>query len=308
MEGGGGVEGAAGEGEEVVEGGVGFGEEVAVGVEGAVVGNCGDAGGVVVLGQVADCAKVVGEGPENGPRLGGVGHLLVGEDFIHCGAPQVAVRELGIALRIVVELEDDLANLGSRHCPPVEGDGAGRAVVDEVGVDEVECAIPVGVDLAGDPAIEVVVGVLDDLRGRAGFRIALRDADQPIAVVPLVLGDLAPLARIDLAVGVAVGPDVPKGAVALGVVLVPENAVGKELIVRTDDVAAANATFALNEVPFTSRFRAVPLSFPSLRRTGRNPSYPPVTFLGKVSVYTHVLRRTHWTKIPFAHLSACDPT
>jgi hypothetical protein len=60
-------------------------------------------------------------------------------------------------------------------------------------------------------------------------------------VVPLVLGDLAPLALVDFAVGVCVGPDVAERAVALGVVLVPESAVAEKLVVRADDVAAARA-------------------------------------------------------------------
>ena len=231
LEGGGVVEGAAGEGEEVVEGGVGFGEEVAVGVEGAVVGDGGLAGGGVALHQVADRAEVVGEWPEDVAGRGEGGDLFIGEDLVDGGAPEVAVGELRVALGVVVELQDNLADVVGCHCRPVEGDGAKRAVVNEVRVLKAKCAIPIGVDRAGDPAVEVVVGVLDDLRGRAGFALALRDADQAVAVVPFVFGDLAPLALVDFAVRVGVGPDVAEGAVAFRVVLVPVRAVGEELVI-----------------------------------------------------------------------------
>ena len=177
--------GAAGEAEEVVCGGVGLGDEAAEGVVGAVVGDGGGAGGVVVFGQVADGAEVVGEGPEDVAFNRDVVDLLVGEDLVDGVAPEVAVAELGRALGVVVELEDDLADVVVGDGGTVgEDDVFGGAVVDEVGVVEAEGAGAVGVDGAGDPAVEVVVGVLDDLGGRAGGRVALGDAEEAVAVGP----------------------------------------------------------------------------------------------------------------------------
>ncbi len=81
---------------------------------------------------------------------------------------------------------------------------------------EAERAIAVRIDRAGDPAVEVVVGVLDDLDGRTDVGIPLDHLDQPIAMVPVVFGDLAPLARIDLAIAIRVRLLVPNISVSPG--------------------------------------------------------------------------------------------
>jgi len=187
---------------------------------------------------------VVGKGPEDVAFDRNVVDLLVGQDLVDGVAPEVAVAKLGGALGVVVELEDDLADVVLGDSRTVgERDVFGRAVVDEIGVVEAEGAGAVGVDGAGDPAVEVIVGILDDLSGRAGGARALGDTDQPVAVVPLVLDHLA-------------GGDLgAEDAVVLGIVLVVVDAVGEKLVVVADDVTAADAV-AVFVVPGMKKERA----------------------------------------------------
>ena len=60
--------------------------------------------------------------------------------------------------------------------------------------------------------------------------------DQAVAVVPGVVGDLAPFAGVDLAVLVGVGPDEAGGAVAFGIVGVAVHAVEEDFVVGAGDV------------------------------------------------------------------------
>ena len=106
------VEGSAREPEQVVYGGT-LRDEVPECVVHAVGSDGGLAGGGVVLGEVADGAEVVSQSPQNVSLDEQIAHLLVGQDLVDGVPPKVAVGELGISLRIIVKLEDDLVSVGA---------------------------------------------------------------------------------------------------------------------------------------------------------------------------------------------------
>jgi hypothetical protein len=57
-----------------------------------VIGDGGGVGRGVVAGQVAGGVEVVAEGPDNTAGAAGGGDLLVGQDLVNGGAPQVAME------------------------------------------------------------------------------------------------------------------------------------------------------------------------------------------------------------------------
>jgi hypothetical protein len=160
---GGGVPFLAGVGEPGLELAVRLADDLAEGVVADVVDDRGGAGGGVELDQVADRAEVVAEAP--GDRPGGAGggdaELLFGQDLVGRRAVQVAVGE-------------DIGRSREREDQVV-------AVVDEP-LRRLESRSPVGIDLARDPAVEQVVGVLDPSLAGTGGR-ERGDAGQPVAVV-----------------------------------------------------------------------------------------------------------------------------
>jgi len=98
------------------------------------------------------------------------------------------------------------------------------AIVDESGL-RVNHAVAVEVDIFADPAVFRVVEVIDHLGSIAAIFGVIGDLRQPVASIPRVLRDLR------VAVGerlTLIHIDIPRRAVAFGVVGVPIRAVGEE--------------------------------------------------------------------------------
>jgi len=208
---------AAGVAEQGVDGRVGLAGDVAEGVVGLVVGNRGRVGGVVVSGQIADGAQIIGQRPED-VFDAAVVDRFVGQQLVDGIAPEVAVGEIGG--RVAVELENGLV-----------------AVVDPEGVGGRAGAIAVGIEFLMDQAVEGVVDVVDGLGGGAAVGGPVGDVGEAVAMVPGVLGDRG-VARVEGAAGV--GVDEAGGAVAVGVVGVGVDEVG----CGADSLGVLNACYA----------------------------------------------------------------
>ncbi len=148
----------------------------------------------IVLRDVPDRVQVVRQGPLYG-FISPIVNIFLGQNLVHRRSPQIPPLQVACL------------NLPGAGPPEVEHDLV--PVVDE-NPPLVGMAVAVAIQAPADPAVGVVVGVLDHPVHRRGVTGPMLHLDQPVAVVPSVLGDVG-VALVELAV--LVGVDEPQGAV-----------------------------------------------------------------------------------------------